>query len=68
MYRAYYGTPGSGPVPPLEKDRWPSKQFSKLDDALLWARLLAKRGTSVIAIDGDDGTRLSKTEIAQFVL
>ena len=29
---------------------------------------LATQGTSVIAIDGDDGTQLSKTEIAQFVL
>ena len=68
MYRAYYGTPGSDRVPPLEKDRWPSKQFLSLDDALLWARHVAKRGTSVIAIDGDDGTQLSKTEIARFVL
>jgi hypothetical protein len=68
MYRAYYGTPGSGSVPPLEKGRWPSKQFSNLDDALLWAWHVRKRGTSVIAIDGDDGTQLSKTEIAQFVL
>jgi hypothetical protein len=68
MYRAYYGTPGSAHVPPLEKDRWPSRQFSNIDDALLWAQHVAKRGTLVIAIDGDDGTHLSKTEIAQFVL
>jgi hypothetical protein len=67
MYRAYYGISGSGCVPPLEKDRWPSREFSNLDDALLWARHVAKRGTSVIAIDGDDGTQLSRTEIAQFV-
>ena len=67
MYRAYYGTPEIDRVPPLEKDRWPSKQFLSLDDALLWARHVAKRGTSVIAIDGDDGTQLSKTEIARFV-
>lgn len=67
MYRAYYGTPGSERVPPLEKDRWPFKQFLTLDDAFLWARHVAKRGTSVIAIDGDDGTQLSKAEIAQFV-
>jgi hypothetical protein len=68
MYRAYYGTPGSRQVPPLDKGRWPSKQFTTLDDALLWARDVARRGTSVIAIDGDDGTQLSKSEIAQFVL
>lgn len=64
MYRAYFGTPGCGSVPPLEKDQWPSRAFATLDDALLWARQVAKRGTAVIAIEGNDGTRLSRHEIA----
>jgi hypothetical protein len=54
-------------VLPLEKGHWPFKEFATLDEAVLWARRVAKRGTSVIAIDGDDGTRLSKTELAPFL-
>jgi hypothetical protein len=64
MYRAYFGTAGCGPVPPLEKDRWPFKEFTNLDEALLWTREVIKRGTAVIAIEGDDGTHLSRNEIA----
>jgi hypothetical protein len=67
MYRAYYGTAGCGPVPPLEKDRWPFKQFTNLDEALLWTRAAVNRGTAVIAIEGDDGTQLGRNEIASGV-
>jgi hypothetical protein len=67
MYRAYYGTAGCGPVPPLEKDRWPFKEFTTLDDALLWTREVVKRGATVAAIEGDDGTNLSRSEIASCV-
>jgi len=63
-YRAYYGIRGSGKISPLEKDRWPSKQFSDLDQALEWAVCVARKGTVVFAIDGDDGTQLMKQEIA----
>lgn len=67
MYRAYYGTPGCGLVPPLEKQRWPFKEFTTLDEALLWTQEVVRRGTAVIAIDGDDGTQLSRTEIASCI-
>jgi hypothetical protein len=67
VYRAYFSVRGSDDVLPLEKGHWPFKEFATLDEAVLWARRVAKRGTSVIAIDGDDGTRLSKTELAPFV-
>ena len=63
-YRAYYGVRGSGRIAPLEKDRWPSKQFLDLDQALEWAGCVARKGTVVLAIDGDDGTQLMKQEIA----
>lgn len=67
MYRAYYGTAGSGSIPSLEKDRWPFKQFTTLDEALLWARAAVNRGTAVIAIEGDDGTQLGRNEIASCI-
>jgi len=63
-YRAYYGTRGSHPIAPLEKDRWPSRQFFDLDQALEWASCVVRKGTVVLAIDGDDGTQLTKQEIA----
>jgi hypothetical protein len=67
MYRAYYGGGKSGPVPPLEKDRWPSRQFENLDQALLWTLAVVKHGTAVMAIEGDDGTQLNRSEIAGYV-
>lgn len=63
-YRAYYGTSGAERIPPLEKDRWPFKEFSDLDQALEWARSAAAKGTAVLAIDGDDGTQIGRDEIA----
>lgn len=59
MCRAYYGAAGRGPLQALEKHRWSSKEFVHLDEALLWAECVAGRGTTVLAIDGDDGTQLN---------
>lgn len=67
MYRAYYGAAGCGLPRPLEKGRVPFKEFSNLSEALLWTQCVVKRGTAVIAIDGDDGTQLSRTDIASCV-
>jgi hypothetical protein len=67
MYRAYYGGGGGAAVPPLEKDQWRNKQFATLDEALLWARAVVRHGTTVISIEGDDGTQLSRNEIAAHV-
>jgi len=64
MFRAYYGAGKCDSISPLEKDRWPFKEFAYLDEALLWTRAVVKHGTSVIAIEGDDGTLLTKGEIA----
>jgi hypothetical protein len=67
MFRVYHGTPGSGRLHPLQKGRWPCKEFGHLDEAFLWAKYAAKRGTSVLAIDGDDGTQLSRADIAAWL-
>ena len=64
MYRAYYGPAGCGPLPPLAKGRHPFRAFLRLDEALLWARNVARKGTSVLAIEGDDNTQLTRGEIA----
>jgi hypothetical protein len=63
-YRVFSGPPGSGPVSPLEKDRLLFKEFDTLDGALAWARHLQDNGLVALSIDGDDGTSLSKQEIA----
>ena len=63
-YRAYYGTSASDQVPALQKDRWPFREFTDLDQALQWATSVAGKGTAVLAIDGDDGTMLGRQEIA----
>jgi hypothetical protein len=68
MYRAYYGVAGSGPLQPLDKYQWPFREFSSLDEALSWAGCVAARGTAVLAIDGDDGTKLSQGDIALGIL
>jgi hypothetical protein len=67
MYRAYYSGGNLGSVPPLEKDRWPYQAFDNLDEALLWTRAVVKRGTTVMSIEGDNGTQLSRGEIAAYM-
>jgi hypothetical protein len=63
-YRVYSGPRGSESVPPLERDSWPYKEFGLLDEALAWARHVNKGDRVVLLIVGDDGTHLTKTEIA----
>jgi hypothetical protein len=62
-YRVYSGPPGTEIVPPMEKERWLYKEFGLLDDALGWARHVNDCGRVTLLIEGDDGTRLTKTEI-----
>jgi hypothetical protein len=63
-YRVYSGPPGSEIVSPLEKERWLYKEFRLLDEALSWARHLNRHGRVALLIEGDDGTRITKREIA----
>ena len=52
------------PIAPLQKDQYLFKEFTSLDDAFAWARHLNRTGRVTLAIDGDDGTSLTKREIS----
>jgi hypothetical protein len=63
-YRIYSGPRGATEMPPLERDRGLYKEFSQLDEALSWARHLNASGRVALLIEGDDGTHMTKREIA----
>lgn len=63
-YRVYVGPRGSERTSPLEKDQFLFKEFCSLDEAFSWARHVNGSGRVTLAIDGDDGTSLTKNEIA----
>jgi len=63
-YRVYSGPRGSETISPAEKDRYLYKEFGTLDEAMSWARHLNKGGRVALLIEGDDGTRLNKQQIA----
>jgi hypothetical protein len=49
---------------PLDQERMLFKEFDTLDAALGWSRHLGGSGRVPLLIDGDDGTRLDKQDIA----
>jgi hypothetical protein len=63
-YRTYSGPRGSETISSLDKDRLLYKEFDTLDDAFAWARHVNAGGRVALLIEGDDGTHLSKQEIA----
>jgi len=63
-YRVYSGPRGSESISPIEKDRHLFKEFSSLDEAMGWARHVNDSGRVALLIEGDDGTRLTKQQIA----
>ena len=63
-YRVYSGPRGAIAPSPLEKEHMLYKEFDTLDGALSWARHVNEGGRTVLSIEGDDGTSLSKQEIA----
>ena len=63
-YRVYSGPRGSEAVSPLEKDRHLYKEFNLLDEAIGWALHINNGGRVALLIEGDDGTRLTKHQIA----
>jgi hypothetical protein len=63
-YRVYSGPRGSAAIAPLDKERMLYKECDSLDAALGWARHLAQGDRVALLIEGDDGTRLGKEEIA----
>ena len=63
-FRVYIGPRGTEAISPLEKDQFLYKEFGTLDEAFSWARHVNGSGRVTLAIDGDDGTALSKHEVA----
>ena len=63
-YRVYSGPRGSAAPSPLEKERVLFKECDSLDAALGWARHLAAGDRVALLLEGDDGTRLTKQQIA----
>lgn len=64
IYRVYSGPRGSQSISPLEKDRQLYKEFNLLDEAMSWARHVNGTGRVALLIEGDDGTRITKEQIA----
>lgn len=62
-YRVYSGPRGSE-LSPADKQHLLFKECGTLDDALAWARHVEKTGRTALLIEGEDGTHLSKLEIA----
>jgi hypothetical protein len=63
-YRVYSGPRGSMAPSPLEREHMLFKEFESLDAAFGWARHLAAGDRVALLMEGDDGTRLGKREIA----
>lgn len=64
MFKVYTGPSGTERLSPLDKASALFKGFESLDDAFAWAVHASKAGHSVLLIEGDDGTQLTKPEIA----
>lgn len=64
-YRVYSGPQGSPDISPLEKEKTLFKEFGSLDEALLWSRHLSRTSRVALLLEGDDGTRLSRTQIGE---
>jgi hypothetical protein len=62
-YRVYTGPRGSESISPADKDRHLYKEFGLLDEAMIWARHVNKRGRVALLIEGDDGARLTREQI-----
>jgi hypothetical protein len=63
-YRGYCSASKSPTPDALKRSRLLSREFQTLDDALGWAHRIKQHGSIAFLIEGDDGTRLSKTDIA----
>jgi hypothetical protein len=65
MYRVYSGPPGTKTISPLEKSRCLFKEFTLLDEAMGFAHHLKEKGHVAVLLEGDDGTRLDRTDLAK---
>jgi hypothetical protein len=65
MFRVYSGPRGSQALGPLEKSNALYKEFDRLDEAIGWAHHVKETGRVALLIEGDDGTRLDKQDLAK---
>ncbi len=56
--------PGPSAFHRSKKSQFLFKEFRSLDDAFGWARHVNTSGRVALQIDGDDGTSISRQEIA----
>jgi len=63
-YRVFSGPSGTKSISPLEKEKLLYKEFERLDQAFNWAQHVGTTGRVALLIEGDDGTHLTKHEIA----
>ena len=64
MYKIYSAPSGTETVSPMDKEKLLYKEVGTMDEAISWASHMSRTGHSVVSIEGDDGTRLSASEIA----
>jgi hypothetical protein len=63
-YRVITGPAGAEAISPMERDQCLFKEVPDLDQALAFAHAMKKRGVVPLLIEGDDGIRLDKHQIA----
>jgi hypothetical protein len=63
-FRVYSGPSAAETISPLEKEKLLYKEFELLDQAFAWAKHVGATGRVALLIEGDDGTHLTKHEIA----
>ena len=64
-YRVYSGPTGSERISPIDKPKMLYKEFGTLDEAMTWANHVKDTGRVVLLIEGDDGTRLDRDDVAK---
>jgi hypothetical protein len=64
QFRVYSGPRGAESIRAIEKHKMLFKQFGSLDEAIGWAHHLDRSGHMALLIEGDDGTSLTRQEIA----
>ena len=64
-YRVFSGPKGSPDISPLEKQHLLYKEFGGLDEALAWSRHVVRDDRVVLLLEGDDGTRLDRRQVAE---
>jgi hypothetical protein len=61
MYTVYFGARGTAG---LRRAQLSSQRFSTLAEALIWARDISRKGSSVVRLEGNDGTDLNRNDLA----